>query len=54
VALSGEVRQAHLKYVLGARNLLDWKYEHPVGEEVLDTRIVQPGRQFFAEVSFWY
>ncbi|MBM4395939.1 MAG: TonB-dependent receptor, partial [Deltaproteobacteria bacterium] len=54
LALSGEVAAAHLRYAVGARNLLDWRYSHPLGEEVDDPRRLQPGRTLFAELGFFY
>lgn len=52
VALSGTVTPAHLRYAAGVRNLLDWRHAHPVGEELKDVVLAQPGRTLFADLTF--
>ncbi|MBT9557532.1 MAG: TonB-dependent receptor [Myxococcales bacterium] len=54
VVLSGAVTAAHLEYAVGVRNLLDWTYGHPVGDEVVDLTVRQPGRTLFADVTFFW
>jgi len=44
IGLHGRVASADLDYSLSVQNALDWDYEHPVGDEVLDT--VVPARPF--------
>jgi outer membrane receptor protein involved in Fe transport len=52
--LSGQVEGLGLRYALGARNLLDWRIEHPVGEDILDVTQRQPGLGLFLDLSFSY
>ena len=54
LALSGTVAPAHLRYAAGIRNLLDWKVENPVGDELMDVTIAQPGRTLFADLTFFW
>ncbi len=54
VVLSGEIDEFHMRYSAGVRNLLDWRVEHPVGEDVLDTRVRQPGRSLLVDLTFFY
>ena len=53
--LSGEIRQIHLTYAAGVRNLLDWQYGYPGGEDVLPIVFVpQPGRTFFVQTTLTF
>lgn len=54
LALSGTVSAAHLRYAAGVRNLLDWRWDNPVGDELLDVAIRQPGRTVFADLTFFW
>ena len=54
LSLSGDIAAAHLQYVAGVRNLLGWDVAHPVGEDVLDVTVAQPGRTFFVDLTFLY
>lgn len=54
IALSGTVAPAHLRYAAGVRNLLDWRYAYPVGEELKDVVLAQPGRTLFADLTFFW
>ncbi len=54
VVLSGAITAAHLEYAVGVRNLLDWDYGHPVGDEIVDLTVRQPGRTLFADVTFFW
>ncbi len=51
VVLSGRIPDLPFRYALGVRNVLDWTIQHPVGEEILDVRLRQPGRTFVVDVS---
>lgn len=44
IGLHGRLTAANLDYSLSVQNALDWDYEHPVGDEILDT--VVPARPF--------
>lgn len=51
--LSGVVEPlANLRYAISMRNLLDWQYTHPMGWNVQDARLPQPGRTVFLELGF--
>ena len=52
--LSGEVEPIHMRYSAGVRNLLDWRVEHPVGEDLLDTRVLPAGLRLVIDLSFAY
>ncbi|HSA24258.1 MAG TPA: TonB-dependent receptor, partial [Myxococcota bacterium] len=52
--LSGELDAFGLRDALGARNLLDWRVEHPVGEDILDLTQRQPGLGLFLDLSWAY
>jgi outer membrane receptor for ferrienterochelin and colicin len=51
VVLSGSVASAGLRYSAGVRNLLDWDNRQPVGEDLSDLTVLQPGRTFFADLQ---
>lgn len=48
---SGQIPELPIRYAAGIRNLLDWQYAHPVGEDILDVTIAQPGRTFVVDLS---
>ena len=52
LGLSGWLRAVEMRYSLIIRNLLNWRYGHPVGEEVLDLTYRQPGTTVLADLSF--
>ena len=52
--LSGEVRQAHLTWQAGVRNLFDWRYGWPGGPDLAQTLVTQPGRTFFVQTTVTY
>jgi hypothetical protein len=54
VALSGEIKSMHVRYVAGVRNLLDWQVRYPLGEDELDTTASFRGLTFHADLVFWY
>ncbi|MBW2700382.1 MAG: TonB-dependent receptor [Deltaproteobacteria bacterium] len=54
LTLSGSVEEWHLKYAAGVRNLLDWRYCHPTGEDVPDPRLRQQGISLLLDLSFTY
>ena len=43
ITLSGEVPSINLRYSAGLRNLVDWRYGHPVGGDIQDLTVIQPG-----------
>jgi outer membrane receptor for ferrienterochelin and colicins len=51
VIFSGRIPDLPFRYAAGVRNLLDWTYAHPVGEEILDVTLRQPGRTFVVDIS---
>ncbi len=51
VTFSGQLATLPIRYAAGVRNLLDWRHEHPVGDQILDTRLPQPGRSFVVDIS---
>jgi outer membrane receptor for ferrienterochelin and colicin len=53
-ALTGEIPAYHLRYSAGVRNLLNWAYDHPVGDDVKDARIRQAPRTLMVELEFGY
>jgi outer membrane receptor protein involved in Fe transport len=52
VTLSGAVSALGMRYNAGVRNLLGWRYSHPVGDDVLDLTVQQPGLSLMMDVSF--
>ena len=51
LTLSGEGQGMGLRYSIGVRNLLDWRYTQPVGDDIPDLGVPQAGRTFQVEVS---
>lgn len=51
LVLSGEVSEIGLSYALGVRNLLDWQYRYPGGEDIAIPFLPQPGRQVFLQTT---
>jgi outer membrane receptor protein involved in Fe transport len=51
LVLSGEVEDVGLSYSFGVRNLLDWRYAYPAGEDIAVPFVPQPGRTFFVQTS---
>lgn len=51
LVLSGEIRQVHLTWALGVRNLFDWRYGYPGGDDLVQTFVPQRGRQFFVQTT---
>lgn len=51
VILSGEFRSIGLSYAFGVRNLFDWQYGHPSGEDISVPFIPQAGRTFFLQTT---
>jgi outer membrane cobalamin receptor len=49
VMLTGSVANIGLDWGFGVRNLLDWQYGHPGGEDLLQQSVPQPGRTIYAE-----
>ncbi len=52
LAFSGESNVLGLQYSLGVRNLLDWRYSHPAGDEIGSRMSLrQPGRTVYFEMT---
>jgi outer membrane receptor protein involved in Fe transport len=51
VVLSGEVSELGLSYALGVRNLFDWQYRYPAGEDISYPFVPQPGRSVFLQTT---
>lgn len=51
LTFSGQLASLPVRYAAGARNLLDWRHQHPAGDQILDTRLPQPGRSFVVDIS---
>ena len=51
LVLSGHAERWNLDWALGAYNLFDWRYYHPVASEFLQRTILQTGRTFLASVE---
>lgn len=51
VILSGEFRSIGLSYAVGVRNLFDWQYAHPSGEDIRIPFVPQPGRTLFLQTT---
>lgn len=51
VMFSGTASNLPIRWSAGLRNALDWRYVHPVGDEVLDATLRQAGRTFVADLA---
>lgn len=51
VTFSGQLASLPVRYAAGARNLLDWRHQHPTADYILDARLPQPGRSFIVDIS---
>ena len=51
VILTGLVPAAGLEWGFGVRNLFDWQYGYPGGEDLLQESVPQPGRTGFVEAT---
>jgi outer membrane receptor protein involved in Fe transport len=54
VILSGEIRQVHLTWGAGVRNLFDWRYGYPAGDDLRLTFVPQSGRTFFVQTTLTF
>lgn len=54
LSLTGDIPQFRLSYAIGLRNLLDWRVEHPVGEDISEAVVKQRGRTLFADLRWSY
>jgi len=54
VTLTGSFQEEHLHVGMGLRNLLDWRYEQPGGEELSFDRVRQTGRTLWASLRVDY
>ena len=54
VNVTGLVPAARLDWAVGLRNLLDWRYALPAGEEIPSDTVTQAGRTFMAEVGYTF
>lgn len=54
LVLTGSVPSFRLDWAMGVKNLLDWQYAYPGGDEVVMAALPQPGRTAYVEgtVSF--
>ncbi len=51
LVLSGEVTELGISYALGVRNVFDWQYRHPGGEDIAVPFLPQPGRTLFLQTT---
>ncbi len=51
LTLTGDIPDLPVGWGFGVRNLLDWRYDMPVGFDVPSVRLQQPGRTFFARLD---
>jgi outer membrane receptor protein involved in Fe transport len=51
LVLSGHDERWNLDWALGAYNLFDWQYYHPIGTEFTQRTMLQTGRTFLASVE---
>jgi outer membrane receptor protein involved in Fe transport len=49
---TGPVGKTSLRYRIGIYNLLDWRYHHPVGDELRQVALRQDGRTFLAQIGY--
>jgi outer membrane receptor protein involved in Fe transport len=54
VMLSGELPALKMQYSAGIRNILNWDYSHPVGDELTELSIRQPGTSATLEMNFQF
>jgi outer membrane receptor protein involved in Fe transport len=54
LVVSGSIPQIHLDYSIGLRNVFDWQYRYPGGEDLSMPFVPQPGRTFFLQTTLWY
>lgn len=48
--VTGVVPAFHLDWALGVKNVLDWRYRYPSGDDVLMPSLPQPARSLYADV----
>lgn len=49
--VTGDLPGSAISYGVGVRNLLDWRYTHAAGPELLQDQLLQPGRGLFATLT---
>jgi outer membrane receptor protein involved in Fe transport len=54
LVVSGSIPQIHLDYSVGLRNVFDWRYRYPGGDDLPMPFVPQPGRTFFVQTTLWY
>ena len=54
LVFSGELPAIKLRYSAGIRNILNWKYSHPVGDELSELSIEQPGTSAAVDLHFQF
>ena len=54
IMLSGELPALKMQYSAGIRNILNWDYSHPVGDELTELSIRQPGTSATLEMNFQF
>lgn len=51
LVLSGDVEEVGLSYAFGVRNMFDWQFRYPAGEDISVPFVPQPGRTFFVQTT---
>lgn len=51
IMLTGSVPSFSLDWALGVKNLLDWRYRYPAGDDVVMASLPQPGRTAYLDVT---
>jgi hypothetical protein len=54
LAATGEVARGRLRYEVGVRNLFDWTYGTPGGDDLIPVLVPQPRRTFFANATLFF
>jgi outer membrane receptor protein involved in Fe transport len=54
VTLTGGFGDSLVEWALGVRNLLDWRYGHPVSDDHVQRLVPQAGRTFFLSLKLQY
>ncbi|UJR87057.1 TonB-dependent receptor domain-containing protein [Sandaracinus amylolyticus] len=52
--LSGEIAPIHLTWAAGVRNLFDWRYGYPGGDDVRQVFVPQSGRELFVQTTITF
>ncbi len=54
LVFSGELPALQLRYSAGIRNILNWSYSHPVGDELEELAVKQPGTSATVDLHFQF